>query len=172
VGAGNRWIPEEQYAAILGAVPIACVDLLPLSSNGGEVGLIYRPTYGGGHGWCLVGGAVLRNERLICAVNRHLTATLSGDVSLAANTLQLEGVFEYLTHPRPGYLCDPRKHSIAINYTAIIEGSPAPMGEAERFAWFDEASLPTEDQYGFGQGRVVRALLAAVSSRRSAQMDS
>ena len=61
--AGDRWIPQAEYDLILARVPIVCVDLIPLSADQPpRIGLVERETYEGGKGWCLVGGAVLRNE--------------------------------------------------------------------------------------------------------------
>ena len=90
IGAGDRWIPEEEYKLIEASVPILCVDVLLLStSTPPMIGLIQRDTYNGGRGWCLVGGAVLRDEPLAAAVERHVQATLGSEIFLQPSTLQL-----------------------------------------------------------------------------------
>ncbi|BCB90652.1 DUF4916 domain-containing protein [Phytohabitans suffuscus] len=160
VGAGDRWIPAEEYARILARVPIACVDLLPLSAGPRpRVGLIHRDTPAG-PGWCLVGGAVLRNETLAAAVGRHLVATLGAGVSVAA--LAYATTVEYFPEPGLGDFRDPRKHSISHTYTGVCAGTAAPAGEADRFEWFAVDRLPAEGEFGFGQGRVVARVLAGL----------
>jgi hypothetical protein len=63
VGAGDRWIPEDEYARIQKRVPILCVDVALQTPDGEAVGLIRRDTYGDGEGWCLIGGSVVRETR-------------------------------------------------------------------------------------------------------------
>lgn len=123
VGAGDRWIPQAEYALILARVPIVCVDLIPLSGDQPpRVGLIERETYENGKGWCLVGGAVLRNEPLTEAVRRHLCATLGDDVSVDAETLHLVDVIQYFTAPGLGEFYDPRKHAVSLTYAGRCSG--------------------------------------------------
>jgi ADP-ribose pyrophosphatase YjhB (NUDIX family) len=167
IGAGKRWLSPEDYSFVSEHVPILCVDVL-LSPRGrwSAVGLIRRATHDGGDGWCLVGGRVLRDERLHAAVGRHVASTLGPEVRLDPATLQLRAVAEYFTEPNPGELHDPRKHAVALTYTAVCEGTPCPLGEASDFRWFDIDALPDGD-FGFGQDSVVARVLAA-SGRGSA----
>lgn len=168
VDAGNRWIPEAKYREILARVPIVCADvLLSPASDPDLVGLIKRKTYDGGVGWCLVGGAVLRDESLDHAVVRHVRATLGADVSVDATTITLRTVAEYFTTPRDGRLVDPRKHAVALTYTATSTGSPEPLGEALDFAWTPIDALG-DVRWGFGQGRVVQEVMEARAADRAA----
>ncbi|BCB75532.1 NUDIX hydrolase family protein [Phytohabitans flavus] len=163
IGAGDRWIPADEYERILARVPISCVDLLPLSTDATpRVGLILRETPGG-RGWCLVGGAVLRDEPLAAAVARHLAATLG--TQMTVSSLAYATTVEYFSQPGIGDFHDPRKHSIAHTYTGICSGTAAPTGEAEAFEWFAVDRLPAEGDFGFGQGRVVRQALRALGLR-------
>lgn len=167
VGAGDRWIPEEEYARIQLRVPILCVDVALQSSDGGAVGLIRRATYGGGEGWCLVGGSVLRDEPLTSAVLRHVTATLGEGAALVDGTLRLRDVIEYFTDPDVGQFHDPRKHAVALTYSAVLHGEPVPCGEANEFRWFrreDLAGVP----FGFGQDGVLDRVLARIDADRQA----
>lgn len=160
VGAGDRWIPQDEYDLILSRVPILCVDLLLLGSQGNsKVGLILRDTYGGGQGWCLVGGAVLRNESLNDAILRHLRATLGEGLAVNQSSMQFVGLFEYFSEPRIGELYDPRKHAVSATFSAICEGSARVMGEAMDFQWFDVERL-RQVSFGFGQGKVVERALS------------
>jgi len=160
VGAGSRWIPEDEYALITSRVPIACVDLLLLSCDEGpRIGLILRETPGGSRGWCLVGGAVLINESIESAIRRHLKVTLGKAVALRADTLRFSAVIEYFSQLRMGEFHDPRKHAIALTYSAACVGTPRPAGEALDFSWFALDQLPAGDEFGFGQDRVVNRVL-------------
>src|SRR3954452_2608815 len=133
VGAGDRWIPQEEYQRIVRRVPIVCVDVLPLSDEATpRVGLIRRETPGG-LGWCVVGGGVLLNEPVAIAVRRHVTATLGARMVLDEASLRLVTVTEYFSEPGIGELHDPRKHSVALTHVATCAGEPEPAGEAVEF---------------------------------------
>jgi ADP-ribose pyrophosphatase YjhB (NUDIX family) len=161
IGGGSRWLSPEDYSFVRERVPILCVDVL-LSPCGrpSAVGLIRRATYDGGDGWCLVGGRVLRDEHLAAAVARHVTATLGAELRLDSATLEMRAVAEYFTKPSADQLHDPRKHAVALTYTATCEGTPHPAGEALDFHWFELGELGTVD-FGFGQDAVVARVLAA-----------
>lgn len=161
IGAGDRWIPEEEYEFIRASVPIVCVDVLLSPHDApGQIGLIRRATYDGSFGWCLIGGAVLRNEPLFDAVDRHVHATLGGNIRVVRSTMHLGAVIEYFSEPGLGDFYDPRKHAVAITYTAGCEfnGKPEAAGEAIDFHWFSIDDLPRID-FGFGQGEAVARAL-------------
>ena len=177
-GSDPVWIPEAQYEYITAHVPIACVDLIPLSPEG-LVGLIRRETYEGGQGWCLVGGAVRRNESLLDAVLRHATSDLEMRHPLDPAAVQRFQVFEYFTVRRRGALYDPRKHAISLTHVAVLKGSVSASagGEALEFRWFTPASLQerglerqTGTGFGFGQGRVVAEVLEALADDRLSRL--
>jgi ADP-ribose pyrophosphatase YjhB (NUDIX family) len=160
VGAGDRWIPERDYEYIKSRVPILGVDLILLSNDQPpRVGLIRRETYAGAQGWCLVGGAVLRDEPLTAAVERHLHATLGSAVELDMATIRLLDVIEYFTKPGIGEFHDPRKHSVALTYFGLCGGRVQPCGEALGFQWFQQKELEAIP-FGFGQGAVISRFLA------------
>ncbi len=157
VGAGAQWIPDAEYEFIESRVPIACVDVLLVSSGSRrKVGLILRDTYDGERGWCLVGGAVLRNEEVTSAALRHLKATLGAGVSSKIRALEFLGVFEYFTERRRGELYDPRKHAISITYSSRVSEAieVAVTGEAYDFAWFGQDDV-VRNRCGFGQEAVI-----------------
>jgi ADP-ribose pyrophosphatase YjhB (NUDIX family) len=157
----DRWIPEAAYKRISAAVPIVCVDLLPMSQDGTRVGLILRNTYEGGQGWCLLGGGVLINESLQEALARHVATTLGGDASISPGTIRYGETFEYFSVRRAGELYDPRKHAVALTYSGEVTGKFEPQDEALDFDWFSVDSLPDAPAFGFGQDRVVHALLTS-----------
>ncbi len=171
VGAGDRWIPQAEYALILARVPIACVDQIPLSGDQPpKVGLIERETYEGGKGWCLVGGAVLRNEPLTEAVRRHLCATLGNGASVDPETLHLVDVIEYFTVPGLGEFYDPRKHAVSLTYAGRCSAREQVEedGEASRFKWFSQEEL-NDLEFGFNQGTIVKRFLARGTAATSRQ---
>jgi len=159
VGAGSRFLSDEAYNLVMASVPIVCVDVL-LSPKGDpqRVGLIHRATYDGGDGWCLAGGRVLKNEHLADAVDRHVRATLGEGISVDRSTLEFRTVIEYFSEPLEGEFYDPRKHAVALTYTAFCDGEAEALGEAFKFQWFNLSELP-HVSFGFGQGEVVARLL-------------
>lgn len=163
--ADDRWVPEADYQFICSKVPILCVDLLPVLADTGRFGLIERYTYSGGHGLNLVGGGVLLDESLTEALSRHVHATLGEGIELLLDSLALVGVYQYFKVARPGHLHDPRKNAVSITYTGVLRGEPVPSGEAYAFHTFDLDQPPTLQEFGFGQGAVVRDGLAALSGR-------
>ncbi len=160
VGAGDRWLPDEDYKFIQAHVPILCVDVL-LSPVGDlrQVGLIRRDAPDG-DAWCLIGGRVLRDERLADAVDRHVAATVGTGVQVDRSTLEFGAVIEYPTEPGPDGLYDPRKHAVSITYAASCDctAEPEALGEAFEFAWFKIDQL-SEVSFGFGQGEAVARVL-------------
>jgi len=160
-GAGDRWIPQDEYNFIKAHVPILSVDFIPLSHDQPpRVGLIRRETYGGDYGWCVVGGAVLRNEPLLDAVDRHIRVTLGNAVEIDMEAVHPIGVIEYFTEPDIGEFYDPRKHSVAPTYFGRCGGSIRPCGEAIEFRWFQLEELPALD-FGFGQQNLITRLVRA-----------
>jgi ADP-ribose pyrophosphatase YjhB (NUDIX family) len=167
IAAGDRWIPQAEYDHILARVPIVCVDLVLLSADQPpRIGLIERETYQGGRGWCLVGGAVLRNESLTEAVRRHLCATLGNDVRLNPATLDLVDIIEYFTEPGLGEFYDPRKHAVSLTYAGRCNGKIwiVESGEASGFAWFNQEELDNLE-FGFNQGTIVKHYLARSAAK-------
>jgi ADP-ribose pyrophosphatase YjhB (NUDIX family) len=148
-------------------VPILCVDVVPVSTGAGatHVGLIRRPTPHQGVRWCLIGGRVLRDEPLATAVRRHLLDTLGADIRVALPR-PCEPVLttEYFTMPARQTLHDPRKHAIGLVYVATISGRVRAGGEAHEYRWFPIADLPAASAFGFGQGKVLRALLRRMAA--------
>ena len=159
VGAGGRWIPEADYAFIRARVPILSVDLICLSGERSpRIGLIRRETHNGQFGWCVVGGAVLRDEPLLNAVHRHLHATLGQTAHLDSTSLRFLGVAEYFTKPGMGEFYDQRKHSVAPTYFGRCSGEIQACGEALEFRSFQPQEL-NKIEFGFGQRALIARLL-------------
>jgi hypothetical protein len=74
--------------------------------------------------------------------------------------MNLGAVIEYFSEPGLGDFYDPRKHAIALTYTAACEldGKPEVSGEAIDFRWWSIDDLPGIN-FGFGQGEAVARVL-------------
>lgn len=166
--AGERWIPDTDYLFICSRVPILCVDLLPVIAGTDTFGLIERDTYDGKRGLNLIGGAVLLDEPLPEALERHVAVTLGESISLELASLTLVGVYQYYREARPGELHDPRKNAVSISYTGLVRGEVRPAGEAHAFYTFKLDEAPPLEAFGFGQGRVVYDGLASLRRIRAA----
>ena len=157
-----RWIPKAEYDLIQARVPILCVDLLPVNAARDAIGLIRRETPDDGEGWCLIGGAVVRNEPLLDAIARHVRSTLGDRFDFRLVSQQPLTIIEYFAEPSRGEFHDPRKHAVALSYVAICQGEPSPAGEALEFRWFAREEIGGIE-FGFGQGAAVKRLLSKLA---------
>lgn len=146
------WLAKDEWAKAVVHLPIACVDLVPVTRNLSgvidRIGLIRREGSPSGRPiWCHLGGRVLVNELLNDAACRLLEDTLSdtGPITIA---LEPFCVNQYFRTPKDGVGLDFRKHAIASCYLVEfdnVDASPTPKGEALDFAWFTADNLPTDD---------------------------
>ena len=158
------WLDDAEWKRVQQAVPIVCVDVLPLRKgrDGIEsVGLIYRDTPHQGRRWMLVGGRLLRNESLAEAAARQLRETLGSGVRFQIDP-QAQPLYlaQYFTVARELGQVDPRQHAVTANYAIAIEGGPVASGEAISFEWFPPDRLPPRGAFGFEQDQVVEACLS------------
>lgn len=165
----GRLLPEDDWQFIQDSVPVACVDVLVwrwhATSGGRELGLILRDTPHEGERWCLIGGRLLRDERLVEAVHRQVFDTLASEpVEVAAQPLY---VAEYSRNSGSGPN-DPRKHAIGMTWAVQLQGLPVPRGEAKNFRWFSEHDLPA---LGFGQQQVITRVLHAMQGPGNGESD-
>jgi ADP-ribose pyrophosphatase YjhB (NUDIX family) len=159
-------LPYWRYRLVLGQVPIACVDVLPVreTETGWEVGLIKRRDEHGRLRWAMVGGGVHRDETLAEAIERHVAITLGDGVTfeLLGEEEHPHAVGQYFPSRRSGFGHDPRKHAIALSYRVRVSGPVVPMDEAAAFAWFARDALPPASDFGYGHELVVARLVAAL----------
>ena len=159
------WLPRPAYWLARQAMPIPCVDVLPIREGDGapQVGLIRRAGADGRTaGWALVGGRVLRRESLGDAIARHLHSTLGPAIGVGpVDAARPIYAAEYSPDGRPGGRVDPHKHAIALSYVVPIDGEPQPRGEATGFEWFGVDAVPPEEAFAFSHGGVVAALIDA-----------
>ncbi|MGE5456986.1 MAG: DUF4916 domain-containing protein [Methanococcaceae archaeon] len=155
-----------KYKEIQDLIPICCVDILPLRLSGDKkiniesVGLIFRDTPHQGKRWCLVGGRLGRNEKIIDAISRELYDALGKEIIFSLNeNLQPNYVAEYFSIPRDKAAYDPRQHAIGLTFCIPVSGSVIPQREALDFNWFKISDLPSADEFGFDQNLIVKACL-------------
>lgn len=163
-GATGR-LPRLPYSLVRRLVPIACVDILPISTadNSLKVGLIRRHDASGHVVRALIGGGIHRTETVADAAARHVRSTLGPEVRWTDPDWDRPAtVGQYFPRARSDGPHDPRKHAVALTYVVVFTGTVSPRGEAIEFDWFTIASLPL-DEMGFGQEIVVRRLLERLS---------
>ena len=147
------WLDDDEWAGAVMHLPIACVDLVPVTRNLSgvidRIGLVRREGSPSGRPvWCHLGGRVLINETLNDAAFRHLEDTLSntGPIIIAPEPFFVN---QYFRAPKEGFGLDFRKHAIAICYLiefGNVDDSPIPKGEALDFTWFALDNLPVDDE--------------------------
>jgi ADP-ribose pyrophosphatase YjhB (NUDIX family) len=162
-------LPYWRYRLLLGQVPIACVDLMPVRQRNGrtQIGLIKRRDERGGVRWAMLGGGVWRGETIAAALDRHVKETLGEEATIELPDGQEHppAVGQYFPQLRPGFGHDPRKHSIAVSYWAALSGETTAMGEAEDFDWFDLAAIPPDSEFGYGHELIVARLVENLTTR-------
>lgn len=142
------YLPAEIYAEIERAIPIACVDFVPLresESKATEVGLILRQSPFG-IVWCHLGGRILRGETMAGAIRRHALDTLGTAVALSGDP-QPNYVYQWFPpdvapEDAPVHGDDPRKHAIGLSFVVQLVGQPSAANEALDFSYFPLDALP------------------------------
>lgn len=165
----SRWLSDADWRHIQQAVPICCVDVLPVLRDEGvsrsveKVGLILRDAPHQGRRWCVVGGRLFRDETFAQAIARQIHETLGPGVRFEVPpNPQPSHVAQYFTTPRGANPIDPRQHAIGLTFIVDVEGVITPAGEAHHFEWFRVENLPSPNQFGFGQDGVVAACLRSL----------
>ena len=162
------FLPAEQYALIERAMPIACVDFVPvrLTVDGSvESGLILRESPFG-QVWCHLGGRIQRGETVRDALQRHSIDTL-GVGLLLEDDPQPRRVHQWFPDDmRPELVIshgtDPRKHAIGLSFVAELDGEPTARNEALDFQFVDAARLP--EPMWPGSAKLIELLLGDYSS--------
>lgn len=167
----DGYLDDETYGLIQRSVPICTVDLLCMFTDR-EIApmLLIERDDGHGHPGALnlVGGRIRLGESIEAAALRHVRETIGDAVEVQPREW---GRPEWVAvYPRgeagPGPH-DPRQQSISPSYVVNCAGEPVVVdsGEATGLAWFDPDDLPPPDRFGFGQGEVVKRMLASREPR-------
>ncbi|KSW29823.1 DUF4916 domain-containing protein [Cellulomonas sp. B6] len=160
-----RRLPADSWRWATDHLPIACVDVLPVARDADgavtHVGLIRRDSPWG-EVWCHVGGRQERLESVHDAARRTLDESLSpvDDVVPSPEPFLVQ---EYFPDVRPGAGVDPRKHAVAVCFTADVPAGRALRArgsEARGFAWFEVGALPEPSTLWPGSLRMVQRAVA------------
>lgn len=123
----DEWLDDDTWQRVQAAVPVACVDLLPVvrSRTGSirSIGLIERTFPAGEHAeqvWCQIGGRIRREESLVQCASRHLGETLIGGAALGEVAPAAFFVNEYFSEPGKGPGYDPRRHAVAVCFLVEV----------------------------------------------------
>ena len=155
------FIPEELWATISKAVPILCIDFVPIAPDG-KPGLILR---NGPYGqvWCHLGGRMQYGESVEETIARHLATDLPGSIpSRMGMNPQPVGVFQWFPegiHPEyPGR--DERKHAVSLAYKVHLLDVGIPAHEALDITWLNPWDNLPEPMWP-GSPDLVRTVLKA-----------
>ena len=147
-------LTDEEYAFVTNAVPIVCIDLIPVRQQDGQwqVGAIIRATGSQTGKVALIGGRVQHGEHLDQAIARHLAEDLQvtdysfhpgNEVSRPFYVQQ----YDHAATSEPPYGFDPSKHSIGLTYLIQLGSEPKPRNEASAFTWIGQADIPADAAY-------------------------
>ena len=169
----NNWLNEKDYKKVQQSVPIATIDILPISyivekkRIPESIGLIRRETADEGIKWCVIGGRLLYGESFWSGVLRQIRETLGGEVRILSEIKDQQPLFvaQYFPDGNPPFLRDPRQHTVGLTYALELNGKVIPQGEALEFKWFHMTDLPINTDFGFNHDRLVRSLIQRLNKR-------
>lgn len=153
------WLSKEEWVWTQGALPILCVDAIPIAYENSqlEIGLILRETPDQGPRWCFVGGRVRIDEFLSDALDREWRSAFGNRSPLTR--VSSPYIVEYTRSYRPDGAYDLRKHAVSITYGVLAAETLIAQGpEALDFRWFHVNEL-NDQVMGFGQESVVAAFM-------------
>lgn len=159
----KRLLSPGLFDIIQSSVPLPHVDLVILRrGRGGDIEtlLIKRKIPPEKGKWCIVGGRVLKDERLAQAIRRHSRRELGVSVSVIPPWKSTEPL-KVCDNPK----ADPRKHAITMLYPVQIKrGKLRPEGpELSEWKWFPIEKLPKV--MGFSHSDEVKAVLRALEKK-------
>lgn len=129
-------IPEDQYARIIEALPILCVDIL-IKNPKGEYLLIKRarkPLMGE---WWVIGGRVLKGETLENAAIRKIKE----ETGLTVGKVQLVGYYEDVSEANRFDSAVPL-HSVSVVFLAVSDSREQVVLDYQSSDWKCCADLP------------------------------
>lgn len=161
----NSYLSDEDYKLVTNAVPIICVDILPVrkDENGQwNIGVILRATGSQAGKLTILGGRIYHGEFIEEAIERHLNTDLNVTSFEYLDKISDDKPFlvQQYTHTessdsdRHGF--DPTKHALALTYLVKINEEPKPVNEASEFHWVSDID---QKEFGFNQQVVVKRAL-------------
>lgn len=143
----SKWIPDKLFQTIQQSVPIACVDLIILRKNSEniiETLLIKRKIYPEIGKWCLIGGRIIKGERVSDTIRRQAKIELGVSVDIVSPWNENTPIMS-LSDP----LSDAQKHFVVLVYPVTISGGQIKKSgpEFSEAKWFSLEKTP--DVLGF-----------------------
>ncbi|HUA13551.1 MAG TPA: DUF4916 domain-containing protein [Candidatus Sulfotelmatobacter sp.] len=148
------YLPEDLYKTITGAMPIACVDLIPVRKveDVYQIGVITRATGPESGRQAVLGGRIYLSETIADSISRHLKANLGISTysflegNEVARPFYVQQYFRSET-AEPPYGYDPTKHAIALTYLIKFQETAKPVNEASAFYWIKSDDVPKSSAY-------------------------
>ena len=135
-GRAMTFIPEEEYARIMGVLPILCVDVA-LQNSKGQYLLIRRANEPLKGQWWVIGGRVLKGETLEQAVVRKVRE----EVGLKVSSAKPIGYYEGVSETNPFGLSTPQ-HSVSVVFSAEIDDQQQVRLDNQSTEWKYSHELP------------------------------
>jgi len=133
-----RFIPEEEYARIMGVLPILCVDVVVQNSKC-EYLLIRRANEPLKDLWWIIGGRVLKGETLDQAAARKVRE----EVGLTVSSVQPIGYYEDVCETNPFGLSSPQ-HSVSVVFSATVDQHQKVKLDNQSTDWKYSTELPED----------------------------
>lgn len=138
----SKWIPDKLFQIIQRSIPIACVDLIIIRKNNNDIIetlLIKRKIYPEIGKWCLIGGRIIKGERVSDTIRRQAKIELGVSVDIVSPWNETTPIIS-LSDP----LSDTQKHFVVLVYPVTIsEGQIRESGpEFSEAKWFTLEKTP------------------------------
>lgn len=138
----SKWLPNNLFQSIQQSMPVACVDLIILRSNNEnilETLLIKRKIYPEIGMWCLIGGRIIKGERINDTIQRQAKRELGISVNILFpwnETTPIMGLSDPIT--------DIQKHSVVLVYPVTISNGQIKKSgpEFSEAKWFPLDKIP------------------------------
>ena len=128
-------IPARAYSGMIKALPILCVDVI-IRNNKGEYLLIRRANEPLKNQWWVVGGRVLKGERLEKAAIRKVRQ----EIGLVVKSVQPIGFYEDVF--KKNNHCESFLHSVSVVFSAKIGQHQKIKLDAQSLSFKFSSSLP------------------------------
>lgn len=114
----EKFIPKPLFEKIQKSIPVVCVDLVFLrkgEKSDTEILLLKRKIYAEIGKWCIIGGRMIKNERLSETIARQAKRELGVKAKIIPpwNANNPIGIFD---DPK----ADPQKHALTLVYPVIM----------------------------------------------------
>jgi colanic acid biosynthesis protein WcaH len=131
-------IPTEQYTQIIEVLPILCVDVVIMNSNG-EYLLVKRANEPLEGHWWVIGGRVYKGETMEQAAIRKVKE----EVGLDVRSLRLIGYYEEVFRENPFGLTSGL-HTVSVVFATMVDGYQPVKLDSQSTDWKYSPELPDD----------------------------